>query len=157
MIGVKTTEVEDFWKHQRDALDIKTDQYFAGTFADPRFATYHDELIELVGRGLKRATAHLALDFERNDIARRDVGDYWVVLMTSNEPRYLIRITDVDVRPFDKVEQSFAEREGEGDSSLRYWRKVHQDYFESQCLEWGVPWHSGLDTVCEGFELLAKR
>ena len=120
-----------------------------------RFATYHDELLGLVTAGKKRATAHLQLDFERNNIRRRDIGDYWVVLNTVSEPRFLIRITDVDVRPFDQVEQSFAEREGEGDSSLAYWAKVHREYFELQCAEWGVPWRENLATVCEGFELLA--
>ena len=157
MIGTKTDAVETFWNEQCALYGIECETYFAATFADPRFATYHDELLELVARGLKRATAHLALDFERNAIARRDVGDYWVVLDTANEPRYLIRITDVDVRPFDRVGQSFAEREGEGDSSLRYWREVHREYFELQCLEWGVKWIPVLDTVCEGFELIASN
>ena len=104
-------------------------------------------------RPVRRQPGH-GLHRER---ARRDVGDYWVVLDTANEPRYLIRITDVDVRPFDRVGQSFAEREGEGDSSLRYWREVHREYFELQCLEWGVKWIPVLDTVCEGFELIASN
>ncbi|MEP9398525.1 ASCH domain-containing protein [Mesorhizobium sp. KR2-14] len=155
MIGEKTAEVRAFWERQRTALGIETELYHASTFADVRFATYHDELLGLVTAGKKRATAHLDLDFERNNIRRRDIGDYWVVLNTVSEPRFLIRITDVDVRPFDKVEQSFAEREGEGDSSLAYWAKVHREYFELQCAEWGVPWRENLATVCEGFELLA--
>lgn len=155
MIGEKTAEVGAFWDSQRAALGIDTESYQASTFADVRFATYHDELLDLVAAGKKRATAHLQLDFERNDIRRRGVGDYWVVVNSESQPRYLIRITDVDVRPFNQVEQSFAEREGEGDSSLDYWRHVHREYFELQCAEWCVPWSEDLLTVCEGFELLA--
>ena len=155
MIGEKTADVRAFWERQRTALGIETELYHASTFADVRFATYHDELLELVTAGKKRATAHLDLDFERNNIRRRNIGDNWVVLNTVSEPRFLIRITDVDVRPFDQVEQSFAEREGEGDSSLAYWAKVHREYFELQCAEWGVSWRENLATVCEGFELLA--
>jgi uncharacterized protein YhfF len=67
-----------------------------------------------VGEGKKRATAHLALDFEINKVRRREVGDYWVVVDTASRPRYLVRVTDIDVRPFNAVEASFAAREGEG-------------------------------------------
>ena len=157
MIGEKNANVQAFWNDQRLALGIDTELYHASTFADVRFATYHDELLALVSEGKKRATAHLQLDFERNNVRRRDVGDYWVVVDSESQPRYLIRITDVDVRPFDQVEQSFAEREGEGDSSLAYWAKVHREYFEQQCAEWGIPWSEEYPTVCEGFELLASH
>jgi uncharacterized protein YhfF len=155
MIGKKTAEVRAFWERQRTALGIDTELYHASTFADVRFATYHDELLGLVAAGKKRATAHMQLDFERNNIRQRGVGDYWVVLNSAFEPRFLIRITDVDVRPFNQVEQSFAEREGEGDKSLAYWARVHREYFEQQCAEWGVLWSESRPTVCEGFEVLA--
>jgi len=155
VIGEKTSEVQAYWNERRKALRITTDAYFAGTFANPTFAPYHDELLDLVGAGGKRATAHLLLDFEQNNIPERSPGDYWVVLDTMMKPRFLIRITDVDLRPFNSVEQSFAEREGEGDGSLAYWAEVHREYFCSQCEDWGIPWCEDLITVCEGFDLIA--
>lgn len=155
MIGEKTAEVEKFWQRCRAEHGIDAETYHASTFADPRFATYHDSLLDLVAAGRKRATAHLALDFERNGIARRSVGDYWVILSGANEPRFLIRVTDVETRPFKEVNAAFAAREGEGDSSLAYWTKVHRDYFEQQCAEWSVAWRDDLPTVCEGFDLIA--
>ena len=57
------------------AHGIKTNDYHVSTFADPRYATYHDELIDLVEKGKKRATAHMQLDFEKNKVARRVPGD----------------------------------------------------------------------------------
>ena len=96
------------------------------------------------GRRKKRATAHLAIDFEINRIRRRAAGDYWVVLDTSSKPHCLVRVTDVDVRHFDEVEPSLAAREGEGDSSLDYWAKVHREYFQQQCAAWGVAWSETL-------------
>lgn len=156
MIGYKSAAVARFWSAERTKLGLSEDaDYHAATFADPQFAPYHDELLALVAAGKKRATAHLALDFQVNNIRRREIGDYWVVLDTSSNPCYLIRITDVDVRPFNKVEASFAAREGEGDSSLAYWANVHRDYFKLQCAAWGQPWNETLPTVCEGFELIA--
>lgn len=156
MIGEKTAEVEKFWQTCRAEHGIDTETYHASTFADPRLAPYHDSLLELVAQGRKRATAHLALDFERNGIATRSVGDYWVILSGTNDPRFLIRVTDVETKPFNEVNAAFAAREGEGDSSLAYWTEVHRDYFERQCAEWGVAWRDDLPTVCEGFDLIAS-
>jgi uncharacterized protein YhfF len=154
VIGTKNADVIAFWTAEHLRLGLPDVPYHVCTFADPRYATYHDELLELVADGKKRATAHLVLDFEHNGVPRRAVGDYWVVVDTASVPRYLIRVTDVDVRPFNRVEASFAAREGEGDSSLAYWARVHQDYFEQQCAAWGVDWSEDLPTVCEGFELI---
>ena len=154
MIGNKTKAVEDFWQDCRSKLGIVEENYFAGTFADPIMAPYHDELIDLVAEGRKRATAHLDLEFDLNSIARRKPGDYWVVLDSINMPKYLVQITDVATTPFNEVLLSFAEREGEGDYSLEYWQKVHREYFQAQCEVWGKDWSESLNTVCEGFELL---
>lgn len=156
MIGTKTAEVEAFWNAARARLGLADADYHVCTFADPRYASYHDELLDLVGAGMKRATAHLALDFEINGVRRREIGDYWIVVDTASKPRYLVRVTDIDVRPFNQVEASFAAREGEGDMSLGYWAKVHREYFEPQCADWGVAWSDDLLMVCEGFELIAS-
>jgi uncharacterized protein YhfF len=155
VIGYKVKAVREFWEAQKKALNITTDEYYAGTFVDPKYVEYDDELVRLVGEGRKQATAHLDLDFHINQIRRREVGDYWVVVDTTMNPRYLVRITDVDARPFNLVEESFASREGERDISLAFWAKLHQDYFVLQCEDWGETWSDDLITVCEGFKLLA--
>jgi uncharacterized protein YhfF len=155
VIGIETPEVTEFWNTERARLGLPEADYHVSTFADPRYASYHDELLGLVGEGKKRATAHLALDFEINQVRRRAVGDYWIVVDMHSRPRYLVRVTDINVRPFNEVEASFAAREGEGDSSLDYWARVHREYFQPQCADWGVEWSEALPTVCEGFELIA--
>ena len=156
MIGEKTGEVAAFWSAERLRLGIPATECHVCSFADPRYAQYHDELLDLVAAGKKRATAHLSLDFEINRVARRAPGDYWLVVDTVSAPRFLVRVTDVDVRPFDEVQLSFAAREGEGDSSLEYWRTVHREYFQLQCAAWEIDWSETLPVVCEGFELIAS-
>jgi len=55
------------------------------------------------------------------------------------------------------VDAEFAFAEGEGDQSLAYWRGVHWDYFNTQCLEDGrVPDETMLIT-CERFELVFPK
>jgi uncharacterized protein YhfF len=156
MIGKKTPLVEKFWQDCRKAHGIGTQDYHALSVADPRFATYLDELLDLLAAGKKRATAHMLLDFEKNNVPRRKVGDYWIILSAAtNEPNCLVRITDVAVTPFNEVKVEFASREGEGDSSLKYWQDVHREYFELQCKNWGIAFREDTPVVCEGFDLIA--
>jgi uncharacterized protein YhfF len=156
MIGKKTEAVETFWQACREGRRIEASSYHASTFADPRLAPYHDTLLDLVGAGKKRGTAHLVRDFEENAVVPRKVGDYWVVLDVKNTPRYLIQVTDIAIKPFNEVDATFAAREGEGDSSLAYWQDVHRDYFQQQCAQWSIPWSEDYPTVCEGFRLIEK-
>ena len=155
MVGEKTQAVERFWQGCRRDCEVASDEYFASTFADTRLASYHDQLLDLVEEGKKRATAHLAMDFERNNVRRREVGDYWLIVDSRNAPRFLLRVTEVEAMPFDQVPGRIAAREGEGDSSLEYWRSVHREYFQLQCSEWSVDWREDFLTVCESFEVVA--
>ena len=157
MISEKNEAVRRFWERCRKEHGIGETGWFASTFADPNLATYHDELLGLVSQGRKRATAHLAMDFERNRIRRREAGDYWLILDSDKAPRFLLRITEVEVFPFDRVPERIAIREGEGDSSLEYWRAVHREYFQLQCTAWRVEWREDFDTVCESFEVVAEH
>ena len=126
----------------------------AGPFSDPQLAPYQEMLLDLVKERRKLATARLDMEFEKYGIPRRVPGDLWLVTDTAGEPAYLIRITDVTVWPFDRVPLSFAQREGEGDNSLDYWRRVHKEYFVQQLEQWGLDWSDGLDICCEGFEVV---
>ena len=155
MIGEKTPEAESFWQQCRDQHQIKAEDYHVGTFADPRYAEYHDELLGLMLEGKKHATAHMARDFEKNNIPRRQVGDYWVVVDTQNNLVGLVKVTEVAVTPFNEVTAEFAAREGEGDSSLEYWQNVHKEYFLRQLADWGEDWSEDCPVVCETCSLVA--
>ena len=155
MIGENTPETKSFWLKCRDQHRIETEDYHVGTFADPRYAEYHDELLGLMLERKKYATAHMARDFEKNSIPRRHVGDYWVVVDTQNTLVGLVKVTEVAVTPFNEVTAEFAAREGEGDSSLEYWQNVHKEYFLLQLADWGEDWSEDCPVVCETFSLVA--
>lgn len=154
MPTTSSADIDAFWRHCRDTHGITQETCHVGPFSDPKMAPYQDLLLDLVAQGKKRATARLDMEFARQEIPRRGPGDHWLVLSGDGAPRFLIRITDVDIRPFDQVTATFAAREGEGDESLEYWREVHRDYFVQQCAVWGVEWREDLDTCCEGFEVV---
>src|SRR5262245_41386095 len=135
MLGKKTKVVEEFWQQCRRKQGIATDEYHACSLSDPK---YLDSTVasldlsgqpDLIGRCVKRGTAHLLLDFELNGVPRRAVGDYWVILDDGNRPLFLVRVTHVSVAPFMKVPESFAAVEGEGDSTLAWWQDAHREYY----------------------------
>ena len=154
MIGNKTKEIEEFWQLCCDKHGLLSQDYCAYTFGNPDWATYHDELIDLVFKGQKQATTHLVIDFDMNGIRRRQVGDYWIILNQILEPKCLIQVTDTEIKPFSKVDVSLAIREGEGDLSLAYWTKVHTDYYTQQCTSLGVEFQKEMLVVVEGFKLI---
>jgi uncharacterized protein YhfF len=154
VIGTKSTEVEKVWRELRAAKGIEAVEFHACTFSDPAHSPNADKIGNLAVSGHKRATAHLAQDFERNGVARREPGDYWLVLNAAQAPICLVRVTGVEVKPFDQVGEETAIAEGEGDLSLEYWATVHRRYFEKQCALWGIEWREDLPTVCEYFDLV---
>ena len=112
-----------------------------------------DELLELVLKGTKRATAGALWDYEVEEEPLPVVGLLNIILDGSGAPRALIRITDVAVVPFDEVDAEHARLEGEGDLSLEYWRVVHQRFFtDHACHNRGfVP---DMPVVLERFDVL---
>ena len=155
MIGEKTPEVVAFWQQFRESRGIDAENYHVRTFGDPRYAEYGNHVTQLAIDGIKRATAHLAMDFELNAVPRREAGDYWIILWEDFKPACVLEIVNVEVRPFRDVDEAFAAREGEGDGSLKYWRECHEDYFKQQLADWGRDWSADLPVVLESFEVAA--
>ena len=62
-------------------------------------------------------------------------GEYSVILNSRDEAVCVIRTTKVYTVPFDQVSAEQAYREGEGDRSLAYWRRVHEDFFRRELAE----------------------
>ena len=52
-----------------------------------------------------------------------------MILLDSGEAAGVICNTKVTLVPFDEVSAEHAFREGEGDRSLAYWKKVHREAF----------------------------
>ena len=154
MIRSDSAAVKTFWAAFCQQTGVSPDvTYHPRTFSDPRNSTVTDEIAELARQGKKRGTAHLALDFEKNQIPQRKPGEYMIVLNVSLEPQCVVRCTNIALTPFRDVTEEFAASEGEGDLSLEYWATVHKRYFLKQLAEWDMEWDDKLEVVCESFEL----
>ena len=63
----------------------------------------------------------------------------------------------VEVVPFDDVTEEHAYMEGEGDRTLQYWRKVHQEFFSKELYKVNNEFHQKIPVVCERFRLIFKK
>jgi uncharacterized protein YhfF len=160
MIGSKTDEVERFWQKCRRDHAIDAADCHACSLADPAILDPSVETLDLsdhpalINARRKNGTAHLAIDFQRNGVKRRRPGDYWVILSPMGEIWCLVRIASVTEYSFNRVPQEWAEVEGEGDISLRWWRDAHRAYYQKQCDLWGIEWSEDYLVVCESWDLV---
>lgn len=92
------------------------------------FGAQADELAELVRRGEKTATASAYPLYELGGDPLPKEGEYSVILNSREEAVCIIRTTKVYVAPFCEITETHAFKEGEGDKSLSYWRKVHEEF-----------------------------
>jgi uncharacterized protein YhfF len=112
------------------------------------------DLAELVLRGPKRATAGLLWDAELDPSMMPVQGGYSLVTDHAGAPLLLIRTTQVEIRPYDKVDADFAAAEGEGDGSLAYWREAHWAYFSRRCETLGRTPSNDMPVILERFALI---
>lgn len=115
-----------------------------------------DELARLTAAGIKTATAsaYPLYELDHCDLPRE--GEYNVIEDTTGTAVCVTRTLRVSVVPFHAVSAEHAFREGEGDRSLVYWRKVHQDFFTEELKAVGLRFTEDMNVVCEEFEVVFK-
>ena len=112
-----------------------------------------DELAQLVLAGTKTATASALLAYELEKEPLPETGEYSVILLDNGEAAGVICDTKVTLVPFDEVSGEHACKEGEGDRSLAYWKKVHREAFVPDYEAAGKPFDEHGLCVLEEFEL----
>lgn len=125
------------------------DEYEAWAFGDRP-----DWLAELTRTGVKTATSSVGPLYELEGEALPGVGEYSVILDSRDQAVCVIRTTRVYTVPFDQVSAEHARKEGEGDRSLEYWRRVHEDFFRAELAETGLTFSPDMPVVCEEFEVV---
>ena len=116
------------------------------------FGDQPDQLARLVLDEIKTGTSSLYLWYERENEPLPEVGTYSVILDSREEAVCIIRTTGVNILAFSDVSESHAYREGEGDRSLDYWRRVHEEFFSEELEKEGLSFDPRMRVVCEEFE-----
>jgi uncharacterized protein YhfF len=149
-----TQVVRDFWEAFRAVHpEVDADRpYDVWHFGDDQELA--DTLYPLVLSGIKRATASLVWDYEREAAALPAPGGYSVITDFAGAPQCIVQTTDVKIKPYDQVDAQFAFEEGEGDRSLAYWRRAHWDFFSECCQALDMAPTLDMPVVCERFRVV---
>lgn len=139
---------QEMWELFRKQVRVPA-EFDAWAFGDDP-----DTLAGLVLAGIKTATssAYDLYDLESEPLPV--IGEYSVILNSAEEAVCIIQSTKVSVVPFRDVDPGHAFREGEGDRSLSYWRKVHETFFTRELAAADLPFHEDIRVVCEEFRVV---
>lgn len=115
---------------------------------------FREELIDLVVRGVKKATAGtLYWDYKAQDEPIEFVGENLAVINSAGQHVATIEVTKIEVVRFADVQDEFALAEGEGDLSGDDFRESHQRYWARQ----GLTITADTEIVLLYFELLSSK
>jgi uncharacterized protein YhfF len=147
-----SAEVTAFWEDYRRDRGVPEQDYDVVRMGDsPELA---DELLALVVKGPKRATACLLRDVEQGGETMARVGGHVVVLDGRDRPRAIWRTRTVDVKPLNQVDEAFGWDEGEGDRTRRDWLASHLRYSSRRAEREGFAFDDSMPAVFERFTLV---
>jgi uncharacterized protein YhfF len=146
-------KAEELWKNFIDKYPINEFKiYEAWHFCNDEKNA--NELAEIVLRGEKTATASGLCFYEFDNEELPKEGGFNIILDWDNNAKCITKTTKVYTIPFDEVTKEHAFKEGEGDKTLSYWRKVHREVFEEELKSYGKSFDENMVVVCEEFEVV---
>lgn len=115
-----------------------------------------DQLAELVYNGEKQATTSLYCLYAIENEPLPKEGDISIITASNGFAVCIIQNTKVKVLPFSHVDEEFANKEGEGDKSLKNWQKIHSNVFSRELQLLNKKFSPGMLVVCEEFKVLYR-
>ena len=116
-----------------------------------------NELAELVKKEKKKATASLYCLYEIENELIPKVGEYSIITNWDGIAQCILQITNIDIVPFKDVTEEFAAKEGEGNKTLSFWRKVHWNFFAQEMKKHNKELSEDMLVICEEFELVYQN
>ena len=113
-----------------------------------------DGLAALVCEGIKTATSSGYIFYELENETIPQVGEYSVILNSSEEAVCVIQTIKVEVVPFNQVSENHAYKEGERNRTLQDWKDIHEEFFKHECELAGIEFSEKMLVVCEEFKVV---
>ena len=142
---------KELWEKYMIQNNLEHSEYEAWSFGVDA-----DLLAKLVVNGEKTATSSAYPLYELENEPLPKEGEYSVILNSEGEAVCIILTKKVFIVPFHEITEEFAYKEGEGDKSLAYWKKVHEDFFTECLTASNLEFSYNLKVVCEEFEVVFK-
>ena len=145
----------DYIEHQKRIGNHNPVHYvFAEHFCNDKLSA--DTLYQLVIDGKKRATTGSVWAYEYDNEPILNSGDLTILTNYDESRACVIRTKSVIVKKFKEITEEEARKEGEGDLSLGYWRRVHKEYFEEECNRIGKIFCEDMPVAYEEFDIEYK-
>ena len=150
--------IDAFWQKFLSSLPVdspyRSKSYVAEIWGDN--SALADELGTLIVQGVKTGTCSAVWEWEAEGNPIPEEGYITIALDGSGEPLCIVETYEISFRKYNEVDADFARAEGEGDLSLDYWRKAHQQYFTRTLSKIDREFTEDMPLVCEKFRVIYK-
>lgn len=149
-------EIKAFWELflKEKGLDKSTKYFECFHFELTKKAA--NELLNLVLRGVKKATSSSLEEFKLSGSEIPKENDYSILTDWEGTPRCVIQTIKVRVMPFNEMTFDLCKLEGE-DNSLASWKKSHISFFQRQADLLGYAFSEEMNIIFEEFEVVYKK
>jgi uncharacterized protein YhfF len=150
------SKTETLWKNYLSTLSevdqMNTSAHVVNQFADtPEAAT---SVGKLVRDGVKTTTSTLVWGLEHIGEPLPKVGMIELIVNGNGGPLCITELIEVEIKPFNAVDEQFAFEYGEGDRTLAFWPRDNWDFLSRECVEIGREPSKTMPIVFQRFRVL---
>ena len=150
------SKTELFWQSYLSTLPEEEQKnpppYVVDQFADtPEAAT---SVGKLVRDGVKTTTSSLVWGLEQIGQPLPKLGKIELIVDGNGEPLCIIQLMEVEIKPFNAVDEQFAFEYGEGDRTLAFWLRDNWDFLARECMAIGREPSETMPLVFQRFRVL---
>lgn len=152
---MSSSQIDRYWQQYLASREkeFEASEKPAGSFSFGSTLEDAQEIAVLVLAGIKTATGSLLWSYESEGKPLPRAGDFWVITGGADNPICIIRDTDIQIIPYDRVTIDYAIDGGEGDLTLECWRRIYWPYILSECARIDREPSEQIPLVMERFRL----
>lgn len=147
--------VQQYWENYLNSLaprELPQHPYVEAAPAGDFTTT--DALIELYLSGRKTAGSSLVEDFNTAGDPLPKVGNFWIVLDSTQTPRLILKTVKTEIHLFGNIPAAISIAEGEGDLTPEDWRHIHAEIYTPHLEAWGIEDINQAHVITEHFEIV---
>lgn len=146
-------EIEFFWQNFLATTNRNKDTLYLECFHFDLSERVANELLDLVLKGIKKATASSLLSYQISSERIPQIGDLSIITDWNGNPKCVIETTAVTIIPFKEITYDICKREGE-DKDLQSWQEGHVAFFTTDGKNKGYEFSWDMPVVFEDFEVV---
>ena len=146
--------LDEFWNSARNALKSRRlpgDYEVRWIGLDAESTT---EVLDLIRIGDKTGTFTLPWIVERTDQPEPRVGNAIILIDFDGTPSLLVRLTEIEQRPFGRITARHTAIDGTPVRDLGVWKPLHTQYWNAMLAPFSLVVRDDMPVWIEKFELL---